>query len=43
MAAPVGGRGGGRDDMAQGGGTEPGGIAEALRLVERLVGEQVGA
>jgi alanyl-tRNA synthetase len=43
MAPPVGGRGGGKDDMAQGGGTEPGGIAESLRLVARLVGEQVGA
>ena len=43
MAGPVGGRGGGRDDMAQGGGTEPAGTAESLRLAERLIGEQVGA
>ena len=38
-AAPaVGGRGGGKDDVAQGGGTDPSGIARALELAEHLVG-----
>ncbi len=39
--APVAGRGGGKDDVAQGGGTEPGGIPEALLLVEHVVGQRV--
>ena len=39
-AAPaVGGKGGGRDDVAQGGGSNPAGIAEALRRAEYLVGK----
>jgi alanyl-tRNA synthetase len=38
--APVGGRGGGKDDVAQGGGTEPDGIAEALLLVEHVIGQR---
>ena len=42
IVAPVGGRGGGKDDVAQGGGTEPDGIPAALRLVAQVVGEQVG-
>ncbi len=37
MAAPVGGRGGGKDDLAQGGGTDPDRIPEALLLVEHVV------
>ena len=38
-AAPaVDGKGGGKDDVAQGGGTNPGGIARALELAEHLVG-----
>ncbi|HEX6755347.1 MAG TPA: alanine--tRNA ligase [Mycobacteriales bacterium] len=41
MAPPVGGRGGGRDDVAQGGGTEPDGIPEALLLVEHVVRQRV--
>jgi alanyl-tRNA synthetase len=39
--APVAGRGGGKDDVAQGGGTEPDGIPEALLLVEHVVGQRV--
>jgi alanyl-tRNA synthetase len=41
MAPPVGGRGGGKDDVAQGGGTEPDGIPEALLLVEHVIGQRV--
>jgi alanyl-tRNA synthetase len=41
MAPPVGGRGGGKDDVAQGGGTEPDGIPQALQLVEAAVGQRV--
>jgi len=38
-AAPaVGGRGGGKDDVAQGGGSDAAGIPDALRLAEYLVG-----
>ena len=40
MAPPVGGRGGGRDDVAQGGGTEPDGIPEALLLVEHVLAQR---
>ncbi|HEV7655507.1 MAG TPA: alanine--tRNA ligase [Mycobacteriales bacterium] len=40
MAPSVGGRGGGRDDVAQGGGTEPDGIPEALLLVEHVIGQR---
>ncbi len=38
VAPAVGGKGGGKDDVAQGGGTDASGIAEALRLGEQLVG-----
>ena len=41
MSAPLGGRGGGKDDVAQGGGTEPDGIPEALLLVEHVIGQRV--
>jgi alanyl-tRNA synthetase len=41
MAPPVGGRGGGKDDVAQGGGTEPDGIPESLLLVEHVIGQRV--
>jgi alanyl-tRNA synthetase len=41
MAPPVGGRGGGKDDVAQGGGSEPDGIPQALVLVETAVGQRV--
>jgi alanyl-tRNA synthetase len=38
-AAPaIDGKGGGKDDVAQGGGTDPSGIAQALELAEHLVG-----
>jgi alanyl-tRNA synthetase len=40
LAPPVGGRGGGKDDLAQGGGTNPDGIPEALVLVEYVVGQR---
>ncbi|MGY1814176.1 alanine--tRNA ligase [Blastococcus sp. SYSU D00820] len=36
-AAPVGGRGGGKADVAQGGGTDPGGIPAALAAGEQAV------
>ncbi|SEO95561.1 alanine--tRNA ligase [Trujillonella endophytica] len=36
-AAPVGGRGGGKADVAQGGGTDPGGIPAALAAGEKAV------
>ncbi len=43
-AAPiVGGGGGGRPDAAQAGGKEPGRLAEALAVAERLAGEMTGA
>ena len=35
--AQIGGRGGGKDDMAQGGGTDPAGVAAALQAVEAEV------
>jgi alanyl-tRNA synthetase len=41
MAPPVGGRGGGKDDVAQGGGSTPDGIPAALQLVEHVVGQRV--
>ncbi|MGB8652669.1 MAG: alanine--tRNA ligase [Mycobacteriales bacterium] len=37
-AAAVDGKGGGKDDVAQGGGTNPAGIGRALELAEHLVG-----
>ena len=41
VAQQVGGKGGGRPDMAQAGGTEPAKLADALRGVARWVGERV--
>ncbi|MGY4766887.1 alanine--tRNA ligase [Kribbella sp. CWNU-51] len=40
-AEKLGGRGGGKDDVAQGGGTDPGGSDEALAAVEHTVGQLV--
>ena len=40
-AARLGGSGGGRDDVAQGGGTRPDAIPEALQAVEHAVGQHV--
>ncbi|QNG38410.1 alanine--tRNA ligase [Geodermatophilaceae bacterium NBWT11] len=37
-AGPVGGRGGGKPDVAQGGGTDPAGMPAALTAVEQAVG-----
>ena len=37
VATQLGGKGGGRADMAQGGGTDPSGLAEALASVESLL------
>ena len=41
VALQVGGKGGGRADMAQAGGTDPSGLAEALRAVPAWVGERL--
>jgi alanyl-tRNA synthetase len=41
-AAPVGGRGGGKADVAQGGGTDPGGIPAALQAGEQAVATAAG-
>ncbi|MGY1630397.1 alanine--tRNA ligase [Geodermatophilus sp. SYSU D01186] len=41
-AAPVGGRGGGKTDVAQGGGTEPAGIPAALQAGEQAVATAAG-
>ncbi|MGY1738977.1 alanine--tRNA ligase [Geodermatophilus sp. SYSU D00684] len=41
-AAPVGGRGGGKPDVAQGGGTDPGGIPAALQAGEEAVATATG-
>jgi alanyl-tRNA synthetase len=41
-AAPVGGRGGGKADVAQGGGTEPAGIPAALQAGEQAVATATG-
>jgi alanyl-tRNA synthetase len=43
VARVVGGRGGGRKDMAQAGGTEPGKLPEALALGRKLAREKLGA
>jgi alanyl-tRNA synthetase len=43
VAARVGGKGGGRPDMAQAGGSDPEGIPEALELVPRWVQERIQA
>ncbi|MBS1186859.1 MAG: alaS [Burkholderiaceae bacterium] len=42
VAKQVGGKGGGRPDMAQAGGTDPSGLAAALQGVAAWVGERVG-
>ena len=39
----VGGKGGGRKDMAQAGGKDPAKLAEALQAVRKLAIEQIGA
>ncbi|MBM7804666.1 alanyl-tRNA synthetase [Geodermatophilus bullaregiensis] len=41
-AGPVGGRGGGKTDVAQGGGTDPGGIPAALQAGEQAVATAAG-
>ena len=41
-AAPVGGRGGGKADVAQGGGTEAAGIPAALQAGEQAVATATG-
>ncbi|MGI9091883.1 MAG: alanine--tRNA ligase [Mycobacteriales bacterium] len=41
LAPSIGGRGGGRADLAQGGGSDPAGIDAALRAAEHYVGERV--
>ncbi len=41
LAPPVGGKGGGKDDLAQGGGNDPDGVPEALLLVEHVVGQRM--
>ncbi|MFD2273419.1 DHHA1 domain-containing protein [Undibacterium arcticum] len=40
VAQQVGGKGGGRPDMAQAGGTDPSGLAKALAGVANWVGER---
>jgi len=40
--AGVGGRGGGKDDLAQGGGPEVGGVAKAFALVETAIAKRQG-
>ena len=42
VAEKVGGRGGGRPDMAQAGGNDPDGLSDALALVEPWVAERLG-
>jgi alanyl-tRNA synthetase len=42
-AAVLGGNGGGKPDVAQGGGTEPQRIGDALQRIEHMVGERVTA
>ena len=42
-AEKVGGKGGGRPDMAQAGGSDPAALPEALALVEPWVSEKLGA
>jgi alanyl-tRNA synthetase len=42
-AAAVGGKGGGKDDVAQGGGTDPTGIPRARELAEALVRKAAGS
>ena len=40
-AEALGGRGGGKDDVAQGGGTNPGGVSGALTAVEHAIAAKV--
>ncbi len=40
-AESLGGRGGGKDDVAQGGGTDPGGVGAALTSVEHAIAAKV--
>jgi alanyl-tRNA synthetase len=42
VAPLVGGKGGGRPDMAQGGGTEAGGIGEAIERAKAVLAEKLG-
>ena len=42
VAKVVGGKGGGRKDMAQAGGNDPAKLAEALALAKKLVSEKLG-
>ncbi|RJL33965.1 alanine--tRNA ligase [Bailinhaonella thermotolerans] len=42
-AKALGGGGGGKDDVAQGGGARPEAIGDALRAVEEVIGQRVGA
>ena len=42
VAQQVGGKGGGRPDMAQAGGTDPSGLEAALRSVPEWVRQQLG-
>jgi alanyl-tRNA synthetase len=42
VAQQVGGKGGGRPDMAQAGGTDPAGLEAALRSVPDWVRQQLG-
>jgi alanyl-tRNA synthetase len=42
IAARVGGKGGGRPDFAQAGGTEPAALDQALAAVEAWVTAQIG-
>jgi alanyl-tRNA synthetase len=42
VAKVVGGRGGGRKDMAQAGGTDPAKLPEALKLAQKIVREKLG-
>ena len=42
VARQVGGKGGGRPDMAQAGGSDPSGLHEALKSVEGWVRERLG-
>jgi len=42
VAEKVGGKGGGRPDMAQAGGNNPAALPEALALVEAWVREKTG-
>jgi alanyl-tRNA synthetase len=41
-AKAVGGKGGGRKDLAQAGGTQPEKLAEALETARKFIGEKVG-